>query len=165
MSLPLALALHYINSHTHSAKNYRNWAVSDFILYKEVLVDPNTTLEEQQKTWALYLKWTALCNANPESWSSSNGTRFTDSPAIRKFRYTPGADTATAPTLEASSNAILPATQREVTLDGVGQCEYFATQAYEGGGVRSNIPTFLNILQHFVGETGIKWNPAGLGSV
>ena len=143
MGLPLAKALQYVNRLTPNAKDYRSWAVSDFIVYKKKWVDEHVTLEEQQKTWALYLKWAALCNANPASWSSSNGTAFTNNLETRKFRYTPGTDKDKAPTLEASSNATLPATQREVTLAGVGQCEYFATQAYQAlkaGGAAGTTP-------------------------
>ena len=141
--LPIAEALHYVKPLAFFAKSYRNWAVSDFALYKDWVKPPITTLAEFQKTWALYLKWTTLCAANPTTWSSANGTAFTDNLASRKFRYTPGADDTTAPTLEPASTGTLPSTQREVTLEGVGQCEYFATQAYQAlkaGGPAGKVP-------------------------
>jgi hypothetical protein len=143
MGLPIADALQYVNRLTFFAKDYRNWAVSDFLLYKDWIDPPITTLAEQQKTWALYLKWAALADSNPKTWSSSNGTAFNESADVRKFRYTPGADKDTKPTLEPASKSALPSTQREVTLAGVGQCEYFATQAYQAlkaGGAPGKVP-------------------------
>lgn len=143
MGLQIAQALQYVNKLTFFAKNYRNWAVSDFLLYREWIDPPVTTLEEQQKTWALYLKWAELAKANPTQWGSANGSAFNDNAETRKFRYTPGADKASPPTLLPASKAMLPSTQREVTLAGVGQCEYFATQAYQAlkaGGPLGTVP-------------------------
>jgi hypothetical protein len=143
MALLIATALQYVNPLTFFAKDYRNWAVSDFALNRDWIDPPVTSLDELQKTWALYLKWAALCDTNLTTWSSSNGKAFAESPDTRKFRYTLGKDKDTAPTLEPASKAALPGTQREVTLAGVGQCEYFATQAVQAlraGGAPGKVP-------------------------
>jgi hypothetical protein len=140
--LSLADALKYVNRLTTFGKQFREYAVSDFLLYRDWIEPPITSLDELQKTWALYLKWKALCDANPSQWSSSNGQQFTQSPSARKFRYINGASSKIAPTLHLMTDPRQPG-MKEAELKGVGQCEYFATQAYQAlkaGGDPGKVP-------------------------
>ncbi len=115
------VALSFVNARFKS-KAIRNYAVSDFASYTEIAAK-GTSLTELQKTWALYLKWAALADANPGEYSSANGKSFSNSV---KFFYTEGGDTDTAPTIVSAKGA----NTKEAELKGVGQCEYFAGLAY-----------------------------------
>jgi hypothetical protein len=140
--LSLADAMKYVNRLTTFAKQLRDYAVSDFLLYRSWIEPPVTSLDELQKTWALYLKWKELCKANPSQWSSSNGQPFSASPAARKFRYIKGGAADVAPTLYSMTDPKLPG-MIDAELKGVGQCEYFATQAYQAlkaGGKPGTVP-------------------------
>ena len=129
MALQLKEAQAYVNRCIGVMKGpYRNYAVSDFINYIDWIEPPKATLADLQKTWALYLKWAALCKANHQ-YGSANGTAFSPQ-MVKKFWYTPGASAKNEPTLHAQK----PNPQglaKEIELKGVGQCEYFATQAYQ----------------------------------
>lgn len=87
-----------------------------------------------QKTWALYAKWVALCKGNPQQWFSANGQAFETNEQARKFNYTMGSSEG-GPTLGSGA--------QQAVLKGVGQCEYFATQAYAAlkvGGKKGSVP-------------------------
>ena len=140
MALTLTQALSYTKKNIGMIKSaYRNYAVSDFLGYRDWIAPPIVTLADLQKTWALYLKYMALSGAD-HSYGSSNGTPYGVN--AKKFWYTPGADATTAPTLHAGR----PTPQglaTEIELKGVGQCEYFATQAYQAlksGGPTGTVP-------------------------
>jgi hypothetical protein len=130
--LSLDDALKYVNLKTSGAKKYREYAVSDFSNYIDQIKN-HISPAELQKTWALYLKWAGLCKANAQQWSSANGQPFATNEAARKFNYTMGA--STAPTLGSGA--------QKAVVNGVGQCEYFATQAYAAlkvGGKKGTVP-------------------------
>lgn len=142
MPLDIKVAMQYVRAHTFSGRVYRDYAVSDFLLYRDWIKPPITTMKEYQKTWALYLKWTALCGANPSQWSSANGTAFNASEQSRKFRFKPGTQIDEPPTLHPYA---IPSTSgtTEATLKGVGQCEYFAMNAFQAlkaGGKTGEVP-------------------------
>jgi len=131
--LSLEDALKYVNLKTSAAKKFREYAVSDFTNYKE-LVGKHMPADEFQKTWALYLKWSTLCKANPQQWFSANGQAFETNEGARKFNYTLGAP-STGPTVGSGA--------KQAVLKGVGQCEYFATQAFAAlkvGGKKGSVP-------------------------
>ena len=117
--LTLDDALKYVNLKTSGAKKYREYAVSDFSNYIEE-IKKHIPPAELQKTWALYLKWSGLCKANAQQWSSANGQAYVTNEPARKFNYTMSA--AKAPTLGSGA--------QKAVVNGVGQCEYFATQAF-----------------------------------
>ena len=130
--LTLDDALKYVNLKTSSAKKYREYAVSDFSNYIEPL-KKHIPPAELQKTWALYLKWSGLCKANAQQWSSANGQAYVTNEPARKFNYTMSA--AKAPTLGSGA--------QKAVVNGVGQCEYFATQAFAAlkvGGKKGTVP-------------------------
>lgn len=130
--LSLDDALKYVNLKTSGAKKYREYAVSDFSNYIDS-IKKHMPPEELQKTWALYLKWAGLCTANAQQWSSANGQSYATNEAARKFNYTMNA--AKAPTLGAGA--------QKAVVNGVGQCEYFATQAFAAlkvGGKKGTVP-------------------------
>jgi hypothetical protein len=139
--LSLDDALAFVRKHTALATKYRDYAVSDFLNYMDWVKPPEGISDaEYQKTWALYLKWKQLCNANYADWYSANGTPFVKNPETRKFRYTPGGVAATAPTIHKATDP-RSAAMIEATLAGVGQCEYFATQAYQALKIRGKAGT------------------------
>jgi hypothetical protein len=130
--LSLDDALKYVNLKTGGAKKYREYAVSDFSNYVDS-IKKHMPPEELQKTWALYLKWAGLCTANPQQWSSANGQSYATNEPARKFNYTINA--AKAPTLGVGA--------QKAVVNGVGQCEYFATQAFAAlklGGKKGTVP-------------------------
>ena len=130
--LSLDDALKYVNLKTSAAKKYREYAVSDFSNYVDQ-IKKHIPPAELQKTWALYLKWAGLCKANAQQWSSANGQAYATNEAARKFNYTMSA--SKAPTLGAGA--------QKAVVNGVGQCEYFATQAYAAlkvGGKKGTVP-------------------------
>lgn len=128
-------AMKYVTSHTLFAKNFRNYAVSDFLGYTDWVRPSKTkfvvTIDEFQKTWALYNWWKEKCKADAASWSSANGTAFNHKEELRKFLYKPGASEQLEPAVTTWKKAPFPIGHKEAKLDGVGQCEYFATQAYQ----------------------------------
>jgi hypothetical protein len=131
--LSLDEALKYVNTKTRSANKFREYAVSDFSRYKEQ-VEQLTTADELQKTWALYLKWTNMCVGNYQQWYSANGQAFSTNESARKFNYTPGS-ADTGPTIGTGP--------KQATVNGIGQCEYFATQAFQSlklGGKKGTVP-------------------------
>ena len=130
--LSLDDALKYVNLKTGGAKKYREYAVSDFSNYIDN-IKKHMPPAELQKTWALYLKWAGLCRANAQQWSSANGQAFVTNEAARKFNYSMSA--SKAPTLGSGA--------QKAVVNGVGQCEYFATQAYAAlkvGGKKGTVP-------------------------
>jgi hypothetical protein len=75
-----------------------------------------------------------LCKGNPQQWSSSNGQAFETDEGKRKFNYTLGSP-STGPTVGSGA--------KQAVLKGIGQCEYFATQAYAAlkvGGKKGSVP-------------------------
>jgi hypothetical protein len=130
--LSLEDALKYVNLKTSAAKKYREYAVSDFSNYIDQLKN-HVTSAELQKTWALYLKWSGLCKANAQQWSSANGQAFATNEGARKFNYT----------MKASAAPTLGSGAQKAVVNGVGQCEYFATQAFAAlsvGGKKGTVP-------------------------
>ncbi len=130
------VAMKYVKSRTVFAKKFRNYAVSDFVLYNEWIRPSKTAnkvpLAEFQKTWALYLWWVAKCKADSGAWSSANGASFSGKPEpSRKFLYQPSGSETVAPTVDAWKKGPWSGGIQEAKLDGVGQCEYFAMQAYQ----------------------------------
>jgi hypothetical protein len=119
--LSLKDAHDYVTTKTKSADKYREYAVSDFLNYRTMIQD-HMEVQELQKTWALYLKWKMMCDANPQQWSSANGRAFTVNLPVQKFNYTLGTKD-TPPTLGTGAQMAI--------VKGVGQCEYFATQAFQ----------------------------------
>lgn len=140
MAIKVEDALKFVKPHISEVKKLRDYAVSDFLGYIDIVKD-YAELEEVQKTWALYLKWKDLCNSDKAKYSSANGTAF--KPEVQ-FVYKVGKTVAEAPTLvdkvktikEHATNTkgkevdLKKDGYREATLRGVGQCEYFAQQAY-----------------------------------
>ncbi|HEU4687055.1 MAG TPA: hypothetical protein VFS23_01775 [Vicinamibacterales bacterium] len=104
-----------MNLKTSGAKKYREYAVSDFSNYVDSI------------------KWAGLCTANPQPWSSANGQSYATNEAARKFNYT--INVSKAPTLGVGA--------QKAVVNGVGQCEYFATQAFAAlkvGGKKGTVP-------------------------
>jgi hypothetical protein len=131
--LSLEDALKYVNAKTKAADKFREYAVSDFLRYKKD-VEKVTTAEELQKTWALYLRWKKMCDANYQQWYSPNGQAFDTDLKSRTFNYTEGSP-STGPTIGSGP--------KQAVVKGIGQCEYFATQAYQMlkvGGKKGTVP-------------------------
>jgi hypothetical protein len=142
MAIKIEDALKFIRPHLSEVKKLRDYAVSDFLGYISIVQD-YADLEEGQKTWALYLKWKDLVASDSGKYSSSNGTSF--KPEI-PFVYKNGKDKEEAPTIVPGVKTLKEYVAqkkgsvkeaelkkdgyREATLRGVGQCEYFAQQAY-----------------------------------
>lgn len=140
MAIKVDDALKFVKPHISEVKKLREFAVSDFLGYIDI-VKEHAPLEELQKTWALYLKWTALCAIDKGKYYSANGSAF--KPEV-SFVYKMGASEDEAPTLidkvktlkehaaatKAKEVDLKKDGYREAILRGVGQCEYFAQQAY-----------------------------------
>jgi hypothetical protein len=144
-------AMSFVNQH-FTSKQIRNYAVSDFLNYRDWAA-AWAPWAEFQKTWALYLKWKALAAANHD-YASANGTAFR---IPVKFFYTEAAETdtvtdAAAPTLEGTQVT----GSKPAELKGVGQCEYFADLAYGNMKMRSPVGRTGPLVQK-IATPGHNW--------
>ncbi len=137
MPLPVDQAMDHVNRRIpdNLRRKYRNYAISDFLPYRSWL--STAPLAECQKSWALFLKWNLLCNANRSKWGAGQaGKDFGSGDPSTRFCYDHGANHTQAPTIAANG-------AHQATLQGVGQCGYFAVDAFKRlklGGRRHPVP-------------------------
>ncbi|MEL6104821.1 MAG: hypothetical protein AAFU85_02235 [Planctomycetota bacterium] len=130
MPLTYQQAMVHVQRHTARHKlRFRNFAVSDFTDYKD---DSRRWASGQdfRKVWALHEKWAGLCKTSGRRWGSANGKFFYENERARTFRFLPYGNVTHVPTLYQDRQAGIPAGTERVVLSGVGQCEYFAAQAF-----------------------------------
>ena len=130
MALSFQAAMEHVQKCTRRHKlQFRDYAVSDFAQYSDYARRWSPG-RDFRKAWALYEKWGELCRSGNRKWTSANGKPFDGDQRTRTFRFRPCGNTLAAPTLFPDRPQGLPPGTERVVLKGVGQCEYFATKAF-----------------------------------